>query len=159
MHKEHVLNSTAAQLLEDFKVPVKLKLAVLWTSVMFCYIYCDYFELYTPGKLQGMLQARLGPLGQVTQGVLIGTSLMMAIPSLMIFLSITLAPRPSRWLNLVFGTLYTALMVMLAIQADWYFYRGFAGLEAVLTALAVWYAWRWPRALTTACYVTQQEHV
>lgn len=139
------MNTTAKPSLEHWRAPVQLKLAALWTSLMFCYIYCDYFELYTPGKLQGMLQAKLGPLGPVTQGVLLGTSLMMAIPSLMIFLSVVLAPQLNRWLNLVFGTLYTALMVMLAIQADWYFYRGFASLEALLTALVVWYAWRWPR--------------
>ena len=137
--------TTTQQPLEPWRAPVPLKLAALWSSVMFCYLYCDYFELYTPGKLQGMLQARLGPLGPVTQGVLMGTSLMMAIPSLMIFLSIALGPCASRWLNLVFGTLYTVLMGMLAIQADWHFYQGFAALEAGLTALAVWYAWRWPR--------------
>lgn len=27
-------------------VPVRIKLAALWTSVMFCYIYADYFEMY-----------------------------------------------------------------------------------------------------------------
>ena len=29
--------------LEDIKVPVKLKLAALWASSMFLYIYVDYF--------------------------------------------------------------------------------------------------------------------
>ena len=38
-------------MLEDFKINVKIKLAVLWTSVMFCYIYEDYFELYVPKRL------------------------------------------------------------------------------------------------------------
>jgi hypothetical protein len=28
--------------LEDFKVNVKIKIAALWTSLMFCYIYEDY---------------------------------------------------------------------------------------------------------------------
>jgi hypothetical protein len=137
------LNTTTK--LEHWRAPVPLKLAALWTSVMFCYIYCDYFELYTPGKLQEMLQSKLGPLGTATQSVLMGTSLMMAIPSLLIFLSIALGPRASRLLNLVFGALYTVLMAMLAIQANWHFYQGFAALEAALTALAVWYAWTWPR--------------
>ncbi len=36
--------------LEDFKVNVKIMLSALWTSVMFCYIYGDYFELYVPKK-------------------------------------------------------------------------------------------------------------
>lgn len=144
------MNTATKQPLEHWRAPVQLKLAALWTSVMFCYIYCDYFELYTPGKLQEMLQGKLGPLGPVTQGVLVGTSLLMAVPSLMIFLSIALAPRLNRWLNLVFGALYTALMVLLTVQADWHFYQGFAGIEALLTALATWYAWRWPRGTNAA---------
>ena len=40
-----------------------MKLSALWASTMFCYIYCDYFELYVPGKLDGMLQGKIGPLG------------------------------------------------------------------------------------------------
>jgi len=34
---------------------------------MSCFIYADYFELYVPGKLQGMLAGRMEPLGAVTQ--------------------------------------------------------------------------------------------
>jgi hypothetical protein len=33
---------------EDIRVHVRLKLFALWSSVMFFYIYGDYFELYTP---------------------------------------------------------------------------------------------------------------
>lgn len=32
--------------LEDQKVNVKTKLSALWASVMFCYVYGDYFGLY-----------------------------------------------------------------------------------------------------------------
>jgi len=35
-------------MLEDFKMNVKIKLVVLWTSVMFRYIYKDNCELYVP---------------------------------------------------------------------------------------------------------------
>jgi hypothetical protein len=131
--------------LTDFTIHTKLKLSLLWTSTVFCYIYCDYFELYIPGKLQGMLQGNLGPIGQVTQGALVGTSVLLAIPSLLIFLSAVLSPRISRSLNLIFGILYTLMMLMLAVQASWYFYKFFASLEAFLTALVFWYAWTWPK--------------
>lgn len=53
--------------LSDPKVHVKLKLCALWASAMFCYIYCDYFELYVPGKLEEMLRGQMGSLGTVTQ--------------------------------------------------------------------------------------------
>jgi hypothetical protein len=113
---------------------------------MLCYIYCDYFELYVPGKLTAMSSGQMGPLGAVTQGVLLGTSLMMAIPSLMVALSLVLSPLASRWLNIVIGVVYTVLLALIAVDANWYFYKFFATVEAVLTALIAWYAWSWPRA-------------
>ena len=131
--------------LEDVKVPVKIKLAALWASVMFCYVYGDYFELYTPGKLQDMLQGQMGPLGPVTQSLLVGTSILMAVPSLMVFLSIALAPAVSRWLNVFVGLFYAGLMLLIATGAGWAFYVFFALVEVVLTLLIAWSAWRWPR--------------
>jgi hypothetical protein len=43
-------------MLEDAKVPIRLKLSALWAALMFCYVYGDYFGLYRPGQLQGMLR-------------------------------------------------------------------------------------------------------
>lgn len=131
--------------LTDRPVDVKLKLAALWAATMSCYIYCDYFALYIPGKLQSILDGSMGPLGKVSQDVLLGTAVMMAIPSLMIFLSVALPARANRVLNLVVGSLYTALLALLAWTAGWNFYKFFAALEAILTATAVRHAWRWPR--------------
>jgi hypothetical protein len=123
--------------LTDFKLHTKLKLSLLWASTVFCYLYCDYFELYVPGKLDGMLQGN-GLFGTVTQGALVATSVLLAIPSVLVFLSSALNPRTSQVLNVTFGVIYTLLMALLAFQADWYFYKFFATLETLLTALVVW---------------------
>jgi hypothetical protein len=128
--------------LVDIPVDVKIKIAALWTSVMFCYIYADYFGLYVPGTLQKMLAGKMGPLGPTTQGVLLGTSVMMAIPSVMIFLSVALKPNLNRWLNIIFGVIYTIIILM--TMWDWKFYIFFGVIEVVLTSLVVWYAWKWP---------------
>jgi hypothetical protein len=129
--------------LHDFPVNVKLILTGLWTSVMFLYIYADYFGLYIPGALQNMLAGKMGPLGPTTQGILLGTSVMMAIPSVMIFLSLVLKPGLNRWLNIIFGTLYT--VIILITMWSWMFYIFFGVIEVTLTLLVVWYAWTWPR--------------
>ena len=123
--------------------PVKIKLAALWTSVMFCYIYADYFGLYVPGRLQAMMNGKMGPLGPTTQGVLLFTSVIMIIPSLMIFLSVALKPALNRWLNIIVGVLYT--VIILITMWDWAFYILYGVVEITLTGLVVWYAWRWPR--------------
>ena len=70
--------------LEDRIVSHRVKLAALWASLMLCYIYCDYFELYQPGKLQSMLAGRLGPIGPTTQASLLAASVLLAVPALMI---------------------------------------------------------------------------
>jgi len=44
--------------LENFKINIRVKISALWTSVMFCYIYDDYFELYIPKKVEGMLNGQ-----------------------------------------------------------------------------------------------------
>lgn len=132
--------------LEDLRIHVKFKLFALWTALMFCYIYGDYFELYQPGKLQAMLAARTA-LGAVSQGSLLAMSAVMAIPSLMGFLSLVLPPTLNRWLNIIFGVVYTVIMI-LAIQGSWHFYIFFGFVEIVLTSLIVWYAWTWPKQTT-----------
>jgi Family of unknown function (DUF6326) len=129
--------------LSDIKIHVKWKLSALWTSVMFCYVYGDYFGLYRPGKLQMLLDGRM-PIGPTTQRVLLGTAALMAIPSLMVFLSLVLRPKVNRWVNIVFGVLFTVIM-LITMPGAWAFYIFLGIIEVVLTALIVWYAWTWPR--------------
>jgi hypothetical protein len=136
--------------LEDARVDTKTVLAALWASTTFCYIYGDYFELYVPGKLEAMLQGKMPPLGNVTEAVLLGTSAMLAVPCVMVCLSLLLRPDVNRWLNIVTGVVYTAIMLLIAVRNVWWFYRFFAVVEIALTCAVVWHAWRWPRVADNA---------
>jgi Family of unknown function (DUF6326) len=135
-----------ANKLEDFKVNVKIKLSVLWTSVMFCYIYEDYFELYIPKKVEGIISGENFLASPIH---LIAGALLLIIPALMICLSILLTPKISRLLNMIFGTLYTALMLWIAsnyLIDKWLTFAVlFAMVESIITSIIVWYAWKWPR--------------
>ncbi|WP_223653771.1 DUF6326 family protein [Hymenobacter psoromatis] len=126
----------------DGPVPTRLKLGALWASVLFLYSYGDYFELYAPGKLRAMLASQTA-LGPVSQNALLGMAALMAIPSLMVGLTLLLPARPNQWANIVLGILYTGIM-LLAIQDSWPFYKFFGVLEMALTLLISWIAWSWP---------------
>ncbi len=131
--------------LEDFKVNVKNKISALWTSVMFCYIYGDYFELYVPKKVEGMISGE-NLLGSPMK--LFTATLLLTIPALMIFLSLLLKPKINRWLNLIFGIFYTALMLLIAFTSitKWLtFYVFLAIVESIITSIIVWQAWTWPK--------------
>lgn len=129
---------------DDVKIHVRFKLAALWTTVMFCYVYNDYFTLWKPGSLQEMMQGKMGPLGAVTQGSLLGASISVLIPGLMVFLSLALKPTAARWLNIIFGIAYT-LIILATIPGSWAFYILYDVVEALLTLLIVRYAWTWPK--------------
>jgi len=137
------IKSPSKPALSDPKLPVKLKLSALWTSAMFCYIYADYFELFKPGKLERIIAGN-GPFSQTTQWVLVVASLVLAIPSVMIFLSIALKAKVSRYLNIIVGSIYTVL-IMFTASRNWAFMQMYGVVEVVLTGLVVWYAWTWPK--------------
>lgn len=70
----------------------------------------------------------------------------MAIPILMIRLSLTLPPRASRITNTVVAALYLIVSIGNAVGESWlYYYSLAAGLEVVVLALIVRNAWTWPR--------------
>ena len=132
-------------MLENPKVNIKIKLAALWASATFCYLYGDYFELYTPDKVNSLIT---GDNNLDSPAILLLASIILAIPSVMVAASIFLKPKINRILNIVFGTLFTLMMVYIGIIStnEWYlFYVFLAFLESVITALIVWFAYKWPK--------------
>ncbi len=127
--------------LTDFNI--KIKLAFLWSSVTFLYIYGDYFELYVPKKIAGIID---GTSMLDSPIKLFLASLLLAIPAFMICLSILLKPLSNIWLNIVFGIFFTAIMLLIAVTSisEWRaFYVLYAILESILTALITWTAFNW----------------
>lgn len=130
--------------LERIKPPTNIKLSLLWTALMFLYIYNDYFSMYMPGSIEDMLAGRMGPLGEATETIMVAVSLMLAIPALMIYLSAALPPATSRVLNVILGLAYTFVQI-LTFFGSALFYQIVVGLEVAVTLLIVWTALTWPK--------------
>ncbi|WKV12266.1 DUF6326 family protein [Marivirga harenae] len=127
-------------MLENAKVNVKIKLSLLWASVLFCYLYGDYFELYVPDKVDSLLT---GTNVLDSPSKLLIASVVLAIPALMVALSVLLNPKFNRILNILFGILFTVMMVFIGISSitPWYsFYVFLAFLESLITILIVRFA-------------------
>ncbi|GAB2974685.1 hypothetical protein GCM10027184_25630 [Saccharothrix stipae] len=128
-------------------MPVRAKLAAAWTSFMFLYIYVDYLALYKPGFLDDLLAGVVYEFDTGPTFVAIALALM-AIPILMILLSVTLPARVNRTINLVVATLYIPVSMFNAAAETWtysYFYGLSIGLEVLLLAFILRSAWTWPR--------------
>jgi hypothetical protein len=85
----------------------------------------------------------MGPF-PVTQVALLAAMILMTIPSLMVFLSLTLKAKANRWTNIIVGILHIVLALVNVIGESWAFYMFGTIAEIVFLSLVVWYAWKWP---------------
>ncbi len=129
------------------KVSLKLKLATLWASFMFLYIYVDYFALYMPGKIKSILTGRVFVF-DITQGFLLGALVSVTIPALMIFLSVALPAKVNRTTNIIIAMAYIPYSLFNLAGEAWMHMVYGAVVEVVLLCLIIFYAWKWPRIET-----------
>jgi hypothetical protein len=129
---------------QNFEVDIKIKLAALWASVTFCYLYGDYFELYIPQKTASLVS---GDTLLNSPEKLFFAAFLLAIPAIMVFLSVLLNPKINRMLNLITGAFFTLIMILIGITSfeSWKaFYVFYAFLESIITIIIVWTALKWP---------------
>jgi len=135
--------TTAA--LEDQPIPVRVKLAAAWTSLMFLYAYVDILNFFTPGVVDDILDGRVFEF-DLSQTFSTAALTLMAVPILMIVLSMALPARTSRIANLTVAAVYVPVTAFNVAGESWLFFYGLGVvLELVLLALIVRYAWTWPR--------------
>ena len=128
-------------------IPVQAKLAAAWTSLMFLVIYIDYFHLYQPGEIDVIRD------GVIFEFDISGTLMsvfftVIAIPALMVLLSVALPPRVNRVTNLVVASLYIPVMVFNAAGAtpDYALYYALTiGVEVLILVFILHSAWTWAR--------------
>ncbi len=143
MKKEYIVQNA----LVDIKVNVKVKLAALWTSLMFLIIYIDYFHLYMPSMIDDIQKGKVFVF-DITEGFLVAGLTMVSIPALMIFLSIILPAKANRWINIIIAAINIPFMLYNLVGLAWIHMMLGAFIEIVLLYLIIRYAWKWPRIET-----------
>ncbi len=133
--------------LDNAPIPVQAKLAAAWTSFIFLYIYIDYFHLYKPGVIDDL---RAGVVFEfdISPALMTVFVALIAIPGLMVWLSMTLPARVNRATNLVVASLYIFVSVFNAVGETWewaWFYGLSIAIELLLLAFILRAAWTWPR--------------
>lgn len=133
------IRTKTPNLLENPPIPVQAKLAAAWTSFMFLYIYVDYLHLHKPGVVFEF---------DISPALLTAFLALIAIPALMVMLSMTLPARVNRATNLVVASLYIPVTVFNAAgeSSDWASFCALSiGVEVLLLAFILRSTWTWPR--------------
>lgn len=143
--------NTSQTSLEDTQVNVKLKLAALWTSFMFLYIYVDYFHLYMPGQMDEILKGKVFVF-DISQGFLMAALASVTIPALMIFLSVALPTKVNRLTNIIIAAVYIPFTLSNLAGMTWMHMVFAAVVEIVILCLIIRYAWKLRLLKTKSCY-------
>ncbi len=152
-------NPPSRSVLEGLCLPVQAKLAAAWTSFMFLYVYVDILNFYKPDVIDNL---RAGVVFEYDISPTLLTIFLasVAIPALMVLLSMTLPARMNRATNLVFALLYIPYSVVNAAGEswDWAFFYGLSiGLEVLLLAFILRSAWTWPRRTASSATSPERE--
>jgi hypothetical protein len=138
-------NPPTRSTLEDLRMQAKL--AAAWTSLMFFIIYIDYFHLYQPGEIDDIRSGVIFKF-DISGNLMSIFFVIIAIPTLMIMLSMTLPARMNRVTNLVVASLYSPLLILnfMGAPSDYAFYYALTiGVEVLIVAFILRSAWTWPR--------------
>jgi hypothetical protein len=130
---------TPQNVLEDIRVTMKL--AALWTSLMFFIIYLDYFHLYMPGSIQDILAGRMFVF-DITQVALLAGLGTVTIPALMIFLSVALPRKVNLWTNMIAAAINIPLILFNMAGVTWIHMVFGAVVQVVLLLLIIRYSWK-----------------
>ncbi len=140
-------NKKTTRIVEDVKINVKIKLSALWVALVFFYLYNDVISFFRGDIIEEVIAGKPGGV-EISQTFLFSMAAMMAIPIVMVFLSLTLKARVNRWVNIILGIFHIGVMVTatLLVQAEtWAYYALFMIFEAVFMVLIIGHAWKWPK--------------
>lgn len=129
---------------QDYWINPRIKIAALWTAMLFIFAYVDLFGLFR-SDVRADIEAGKIFAFTIGQGVLLGMTIYVIVPSLMVFLSLVLPVRVARIANLVLAVLYAVTVAGGAI-GEWNYYILGSLTEAALLAGVAYYAWTWPKA-------------
>jgi len=112
---------------------------------MFCYTYADILGFYAPVNLEELISGEIAGI-QMTQGLLVGSAILMLVPSVMVFLSLVLKAKANRLVNIIVGIVYLGVLGSTFFTGrNPGYYLLFATVKALLLILVIWFAWKWPK--------------
>ncbi len=117
---------------------VRIILSATWVALMLTYLLGDVLRIYAGDFKPGEIAGR-----KITQNLLSGIAVLMAIPIVMVFLSLTLNYPVSRWANIIVAIVFFGfnLLGLPTYRSNYDRFLILVGLG--FSALTIWYAWQW----------------
>ena len=117
---------------------VQIKLSAIWVALMLTYLLGDVLRIYSGDFKAGEIGGK-----QITKGMWLGIAILMVIPVVMVFLSLTLNYPVNRWANIIVA-IFFFIFNLIGLPTYPSAYDKFLIIVGlVFNVLTVWYAWKW----------------
>lgn len=136
-------NNATTPVSDKTAVSVRIKIAGLWTSLLFVFVYVDIFGLFRADIINQVLAGKVHAF-TVDQSFLLLTTIYITIPSMMIFLSLVLPPKINRRANILVAIVYAVTIAGSCIGETWLYYLFGSAVELLLLGLVIRYALKHP---------------
>jgi len=117
---------------------VQIRLAALWVAVMLTYLLGDVLRIYAgdfkPGEIGGVV---------LSQAMWLGVAVLMAVPIVMVVLSLVLSQAINQWVNVIAAIGLFAFNVVGLPTYPGLYDKALIVLGLVLNAATIWSAVRW----------------
>lgn len=128
--------------LEDWKI----KVAVLWLIYAAVGLGTGFYMLWEQGVIEQLIAGEVAGT-KITPEMMIINAIMLLIPLVMAFLSLTLKDSMNRWANIIMGVFSIVLLLMFSIAESPSRTPAAYAILLMLSMLAVavlivWYAWK-----------------
>ena len=117
---------------------VKIELSGLWVVLMLIYLLGDVLRLMSGDA------ARMSEMNNFTQWQWLGIAVLMLIPILMVYVSLTVQHQPlNRWANIIVAGLFFLLNASSVHTYPSMYDKFLLVVSLVFNLLTIWQAWRW----------------
>ena len=120
-------------------VEMPIKLAVIWICVMLTYLLGDVLRIFSGDFKAGEMGSKGGM--PMTQNILIGIAMLMVIPVLMVFLSVTLPQPANRWANIIMAVFFFLFNLVGLPTYPSAYDKFLIAVSLVFNMVSFWYAW------------------
>jgi hypothetical protein len=122
-------------------VEMPIKLAVIWICVMLTYLLGDVLRIFSGDFKAGEMGSKGGLV--LTQGMLLGIAILMVIPIVMVFLTVTLPQPANRWANIIMAVFFFLFNIVGLPTYASMFDKFLIAVSLVFNVVTVFYAWNW----------------
>ena len=117
---------------------VKIILSALWVALMLTYLLGDVLRIFAGDFTAGEIGGK-----QVTQVMWLGIAILMLIPIVMVFLSLTLQYPVNRWANIIVAIFLFGFNLIGLPGYPSAFDKFLIIVGLGFNVLTVWHAWKW----------------